>query len=389
MIDIKSSVSALTIGIDATNLSTGGGVTHILELIKAVDPSDHGIPKVVIWGSSKILDKLPHHAWLKKVAPSMLNRGLLARTLWQRFALSRVARTAQCDVLFVPGGSYKGNFKPVVSMSQNLLPFERLELNRFGLSLIWLKLNVLRYTQSYSFRVSDGVIFLTEYAKRTVLNVTGSLSGDATIIAHGLSPRFRMQPKMQCPIEEYTETNPYRLLYVSSIYPYKHQWHLIEAVHTLRAQGFPIRLDLIGPAFPATLPRLEAAIEKFDPDKNWVFYHGPVPYDTLNNFYAQADLGVFASSCENLPIILLELMASGLPIACSNCGPMPEVLGDAGLYFDPESPLEIAQSLSKYINSPRLRSEKASASVARCQKYTWERCAKETFEFLVKIGRMQ
>ena len=134
MIDIKSSVSALTIGIDATNLSTGGGVTHILELIKAVDPSDHGISKVVIWGSSKILDKLPHHAWLKKVAPSMLNRGLLARTLWQRFALSRVARTAQCDVLFVPGGSYKGNFKPVVSMSQNLLPFERLELNRFGLS---------------------------------------------------------------------------------------------------------------------------------------------------------------------------------------------------------------------------------------------------------------
>ena len=177
-----------------------------------------------------------------------------------------------------------------------------------------------------------------------------------------------------------------RLLYVSSIDQYKHQWHLIEAVSFLRKQNIPVKLDLVGPAFPPALMRLNAAITKFDPENTWVRYHGAVPYEELNNLYAQADLGVFASSCENMPIILLEKMASGLPIACSNRGPMPEVLGNAGLYFDPERPTEIMHSLRKYIESPDLRSEKASNSIARCQQYSWSRCADETFTFLAKIS---
>lgn len=386
-IEIKSLKAKLVVGIDATNLRDGGGVTHIMELLTAANPQASGITKIVIWGGSQTLAKLPDHAWLEKVNPSILNRGLLARTLWQRFVLSYVARSMQCDVLFVPGGSYAGSFKPMVTISQNLLPFERSELNRFGKSFIWLKFNILRYTQSRTLKSADGVIFLTEYAKQTVLKVTGSLSTDMVTIAHGLSPRFRMGLKVQRPIEDYTMDNPYRLLYVSSVYPYKHQWHLIEAVHILRTEGFPLMLELVGPASSAALPRLQSAIAQFDPNKVWVHYHGAVPYETLNNFYAQADVGIFASSCENMPIILLETMASGLPIACSNRGPMPEVLGDAGLYFDPENPLEIARSLREYIDSPELRSEKAKASIERCQQYAWTRCADETLAFLAEVGR--
>ena len=195
-----------------------------------------------------------------------------------------------------------------------------------------------------------------------------------------------MELKDQRPIEEYSETNPYRLIYVSSVDQYKHQWHLIEAVSFLRKQSIPVKLDLVGPAVPAALMKLNAAITKFDPKNTWLRYHGAVPYEELNQLYAQADLGVFASSCENMPIILLEKMASGLPIACSNCGPMPEVLGNAGLYFNPERPKEIMHSLLKYIESPELRSEKASNSIARSQKYSWSRCADETLRFLAKVG---
>jgi glycosyltransferase involved in cell wall biosynthesis len=382
----KAVSSKLIVGIDVTNLRGGGGVTHIIELLTAADPNSHGINKIIIWGGSKTLDRLPQRDWLKKVNPPLLNRGLVARTLWQRFALSAAARAEHCDVLFVPGGSFSGSFKPMVTMSQNLLPFERSELGRYGASFMALKLKTLRYTQSHSFKYANGVIFLTEYAERAVLNVTGPLFGRTATIAHGLSSRFRMELKEQCCIEEYSETKPYRLLYVSSVDHYKHQWHVIEAVHHLRKQGVSVKLDLVGPAFPSALKRLNIATKKFDPDKVWVSYLGAVPYEELNNIYAQADLGVFASSCENMPIILLEKMASGLPIACSNRGPMPEVLGDAGLYFDPERPMEIMQSLRKYMDSPELRSEKARASIARCQQYSWERCADDTLAFLAKVG---
>jgi glycosyltransferase involved in cell wall biosynthesis len=175
------------------------------------------------------------------------------------------------------------------------------------------------------------------------------------------------------------------VLYVSIVDQYKHQWHVVEAVAALRKQGFPIVLDLVGPAYPPALIRLNQTIDRLDFERRWVHYHGAIPFTELHLRYAQADLGLFASSCENMPNILLETMASGLPIACSNRGPMPEVLGQAGVFFNPEQPEDIALALRKLIESSQTRTELAHASYARVQEYSWLRCADETFRFLVGV----
>lgn len=379
----------LTIGIDATNLRLGGGVTHLLELLRAAQPTALGIKCVVIWGSTTTLNAVDDRPWLDKRNPPALNKGLLQRMLWQRYSLSQAAREAGCDVLFVPGGSYAGTFHPVVTMSQNLLPFEMRELRRYGWSLRTLKMLLLRVTQSRTFRQANGVIFLTKYAHDVVLDVAGELRGHTCIIPHGLNPRFNRPPKAQCAIADYNDEHPYRVLYVSIIDQYKHQWHVVEALATLRKSGLPIALDLAGPAYPPALKRLNETIARVDADRRWVHYHGAIPFNELHHHYAQADLGLFASSCENMPNILLETMASGLPIACSNLGPMPEVLGDTGVYFDPEQPKEIARALRELIESPQLRTELAQASYQRAQQFSWQRCADETFRFLVAVTHRQ
>ena len=71
-------------------------------------------------------------------------------------------------------------------------------------------------------------------------------------------------------------------------------------------------------------------------------------------------------------------------MASSNRGPMPEVLGDAGLYFDPEDSADIALALRRYIQSHTLRNEKAKLSFELSGKYSWERCAEDTFSFIEK-----
>lgn len=379
--------NTLTIGIDATNLRRGGGVTHLVELLQAAQPASLGIERVVIWGGRFTLNALEDHDWLDKRNPPALDKGLLQRTFWQRYSLSQAARDAKCDVLFVPGGSYAGNFHPVVTMSRNLLPFEMRELLRYGWSFFTLKMLLLRLTQSRSFRQTDGVIFLTKYACDAVLNVTGKLRGQTCIIPHGLNPRFNSAPKMQRAIADYDHGHPYRVLYVSIIDQYKHQWHVVEAVAALRKLGLPIMLALVGPAYPPALKRLNETIARVDADRCWIHYHGAIPFNELHHHYAQADLGLFASSCENMPNILLETMASGLPIACSNLGPMPEVLGETGVYFDPEQPDEIARALRELIESPQLRTELAQASYQRAQQFSWRHCADETFDFLAAVTR--
>jgi glycosyltransferase involved in cell wall biosynthesis len=88
-----------------------------------------------------------------------------------------------------------------------------------------------------------------------------------------------------------------------------------------------------------------------------------------------------------MPNILLETMAAGLPVACSNCGPMPEVLGDAGVYFDPENSQEIALAIKQYLLSPELREDNARKSFELSQQYSWANCAEQTMAFLAETAR--
>ena len=378
---------ALNLAIDATNLRGGGGITHLIELLGVFQPEVHGFNRIVIWGSEATLRAIEDRPWIVKRNPPELNKGLVLRTLWQVLHLSQSVREAGCDILFVPGGSYAGNFQPIVAMSQNLLPFEMVEMRRYGWTLFTLKLLLLRLTQSLSFGKADGIIFLTKYARDIVLSVIGKYRGQTCLVPHGFNSRFNQKPKEQHLISNYDNENPYRVLYVSIIDQYKHQWHVVEAIATLRKQGFPITLDLIGPAYSPALRRLNEAIAQWDVDKSWIFYHGLISFDKLHHRYGEADLGLFASSCENMPIILLEMMASGLPIACSNRGPMPELLGAGGVYFNPENSFDIARALLELIESPKLRSNIAQVSHQKAQQYSWLRCADKTFGFLGLIAR--
>jgi glycosyltransferase involved in cell wall biosynthesis len=378
----------MVVGIDVTNLRGGGGITHLVELLRAAQPEVHGIDRVVVWGGTANLEALEDRPWLAKRNPPALDKGLLQRTLWQRYRLSQAARDEGCDVLFVPGGSYAGNFHPVVAMNQNLLPFDMAELQRYGWSLVTIRLQLLRLIQSRSFQKAEGVIFLTEYARDVVLKVTGKLRGQTCIVPHGLNPCFNRAPKLQRDIANYDDANPYHVLYVSIIDQYKHQWHVVEAVAALRKQGLPIVLDLVGPAYPPALQRLNATIERLDPERHWVHYHGAIPYTELHAIYAGADMSIWASTCETFGIILLEAMGSGLPIACSSKQPMSDIVGKAGVYFDPEQPANITRALRQLIESPLLRTELAQASYVTAQQYSWQRCADETFGFLLAVTQL-
>jgi hypothetical protein len=85
---MQNSYFGWTLGIDATNLRQGGGVTHLLELLHAADPEEYGISKVVVWGCANTLAELIDRPWLVKLQPDELDKGLFFRTIWQRFKLS-------------------------------------------------------------------------------------------------------------------------------------------------------------------------------------------------------------------------------------------------------------------------------------------------------------
>lgn len=372
----------MILGIDASNIRADGGITHLVELLKYAAPQKFGFEKVIVWSSRLTLGKLQDRHWLVKCDDESLEGNFVATALWQQFCLGSRAMSEKCNILFVPGGSFGTRFRPIVTMSQNLLPFDWRELLRYGVSKSALKLILLRWSQSRSFKAAEGVIFLTDYARRTVLQATGPIRGDVREIPHGIDERFFKVPRIPRPIEGCTESDPFVVLYVSKFEKYKNHIEVLKAVSELRQGGLPIALTLVGATNGPGYEDFCDAAERLDPARKFVRLLGHVSYDALDRSYVNADVCVFASTCENMPNILLEGMASGLPLACSNRGPMPEVLGDAGIYFDPQEPSSIAAAIRQLIDDPRLRESKATLAYSRARKYSWKRCADETFRFL-------
>ncbi|MDF5690848.1 glycosyltransferase family 4 protein [Aquirufa aurantiipilula] len=369
------------IGIDASNIRAGGGVTHLIELLKAAEPAQYGIEKFIIWGGSKTLGRIEEKPWIQKIHHPYLDKSFLHRLYWAIFKLKKEAFIHKIDLLFVPGGSDASNFQPMVTMSQNLLPFEWKELKRYGWTFSTLKGILLRFVQGATFKKAQGVIFMTQYAQAAAIKVTGKLNADQVVIGHGINPMFDHEPQAERYQHTFSPTSPCRLLYVSGLEPYKQQWHVAEAASLLQQQGYPIYLDLVGP-MGLGYQRLMETLERLDPQQRFIRYHGAVPYEELKQMYASADIGVFASTCETFGQIVTEAMSAGLPMACSNRSAMPEILEDCGIYFDPENPAEIAESLKILIENPTLRFSYATKAYQKSKNFTWEKCAHQTLGFL-------
>ena len=142
------------------------------------------------------------------------------------------------------------------------------------------------------------------------------------------------------------------MVYVSSVHIYKNQCNVIKAVSKLRGLGYPITISIVGKIIyrPYGKKMLDE-IEKQDSEREFIEYISNIPYKEMPHKYLQYDGVVFASSCENMPNILIEAMGSGKPIVCSNKGPMPEFLKDGGYYFDPNSVESIITSIKEMLKS--------------------------------------
>ena len=373
----------LVLGIDAFNISSGGGLTHLIAILKNADPRKYGFEKVVLCGNQKMLDKIPDMNWLHKFTDSKLNKSLVHRLIWHRFKSKKYFLSAGCDIIFVPGGTCLSGFFPNVTMCRNMLPFEWREFLRYGFSRKTFKFMVLRFAQLWTFRRASGLIFLSNYAKASLLKLVKKEIHQVNIIPHGV-PEIPFSKISRQQKKKFTKKSYCRLLYVSDIAPYKHHCNVVEAVIRLNEKGLPVHLQLIGSAAEG-MPRLLKTLNHRDPEGKFITYSGEMSHEKILKVMKKSDIGIFASSCENLPNILIEMMSVGLPIACSNKGPMPEILGDAGEYFDPLDFKSISSALEDLISSFELREKYAKLAFEAGKDRSWKQCADETFEFLSNI----
>jgi glycosyltransferase involved in cell wall biosynthesis len=366
--------------IDATNIKSGGGLTHLNEILSFDYAVTNGFEQVIVFAPENTLKKLPTKYWLRKETHSWINKNYIYLLFWKLLFFRDFIKKNN-HLVFIPGTGYC--IYPYVTMCRNLLPLEFHEINRFFPSKEWLRLITLRYIHIFSYKKAYGIIFLNNYCKNVVHNMLDF--EQHTIIPHGLN-QYRFTKKINLVSSEFNMSRPLKLIYVSTINLYKHQWLIAKAVDELNKDGLFIELTLIGDKqsnayrkFNDTLKRLQF------PD--CVNYLGSVEYEILQKFYCDSDVFVFPSTCETFGNVILEAMSCGLPILCSKYSSMPSTFENVPIYFDPYDIESMKNAIASLYENPLLIQELSEKSVKFSQNFSWENTSIQTFEYLSSVSK--
>jgi len=109
-----------------------------------------------------------------------------------------------------------------------------------------------------------------------------------------------------------------------------------------------------------------------------VQFFGEIPFESMPEVYQGADLFVLPSFLETFGIPLIEAMASGVPVIAANSTSCPEVVGDAGILFDPTNPGELAEKITMVLRDQDLRNTMIKKGLARARTFSWEETARKT-----------
>lgn len=208
--------------------------------------------------------------------------------------------------------------------------------------------------EALAIRRADGVVAITNYTQDRVIDQCRQ----SWVVPNAVDASF---------FDVNSPTTGRIALCVGAITPWKRQLELIQALDQTPEKSRP-KVVFLGALGNHTYGRqVQAAIDQRD----WCEYQGFADRQTLKNWMSKAALLILPSIEDNCPMVILEAMAAGVPVAASRIGGIPDLVeeGVTGCLFDPECPMEIAAKVAVLMNTSELRVECSHHS----KKRAWER----------------
>lgn len=287
------------------------------------------------------------------------------RILWEQTMLPIAAWRARLDLLHGADFSRPVKYgRPTINTIHDLSPYA----SRFffsGAKRIY-KRNLI----SFTVRASDAIITVSEFSRRELLHRFPFLAGRVFAVHLGVEPTPEASPAKA--------DRPF-LLFVGTMEHRKNVTTLIRAFRILSGRRrLPHRLVLVGKPGHGW-DAIHAALEQ-RPSSDDIEILGYVTAEHLAELYQSADLFVYPSLYEGFGLPLLEAMAVGTPVVSSSAASLPEVGGDAAVYFDPLNVEELADAIERVLDSSSLRGELRAKGLKRAAGFTWEECARKHVE---------
>lgn len=329
--------------------------------------------ELLLFGDARITDDGPHlHADLPPGARlcSFDLRGKPLSRLSRPFTAGAYVGwlvLSDCDVFF--GANY---FLPRLHAAvarHRVVTVHDLTFKRFPELLQRETLENLGRQMQREVALSDAVICVSESTRRDLLHFYDIDPARAVTIHSGLGTPASAEPLEDLPARY--------ILFVSTIEPRKDLGTLIEAYERLRDSGTYdgslVVVGRVGWKSESLLARLRG---------RGIVHLDYLPAPRLASVYQRAEVFVFPSLYEGFGFPLLEAMARGVPSITARSSSLPEIGGDAALYFEPGDVEGLTAALTRVLNGAELRDELSRKGRERAAGFRWERAAAETLRVL-------
>jgi glycosyltransferase involved in cell wall biosynthesis len=133
--------------------------------------------------------------------------------------------------------------------------------------------------------------------------------------------------------------------------------------------------DTSGKGFWDNVDEVRHFVDNHPPLNEHVHFTGYISDSELTELLNGTNALVFPSLWEGFGLPAVEAMSCGVPVLASNRSSLPEVIGDAGLFFNPEDPVDIARCILKFLSDADLQQRLRASALERVRDFTWEHAA--------------
>ncbi len=269
--------------------------------------------------------------------------------------------------------------RPTVLTVHDLI-FERYPAHHTWRNRLFLRLAMPRFVQA-----ADAIIAVSRHTRYDLMELYGAPAEKIHVVYEGIDPAFAPAPptdvlrvqRHYSPAAAGEAPRPY-LLMVGTLEPRKNHVTAMRALARLKAAGFPHRLVVVGGEGWLFAP-IRRQVETLGVEGD-VHFTGHVPFADLVALYSGAGCVLLPSLYEGFGFPVLEAMACGAPVVCSNVSSLPEVAGATALLVAPTDDEALAASVARLLTEPDLRQTLRTQGLAWAQHFRWPRCAAETVD---------
>lgn len=230
--------------------------------------------------------------------------------------------------------------------------------------------------------VADAIVTVSNDNAEKIKRLLNGFNKDIYVVHNGIDPLFS-SCKTKCKKNEHEKY----LLYVGGYETGKNIENMLTGFKIIYNNVKNIKMHLVGDVRSGRkdIVNVQEIIDRNDLNTA-VFALGRVNGNELVDAYKNALLLVFPSLLESFGNAPLEAMACGCPVVASNAPAIPEVCGDAAIYFDPYDPKDIAEKIEMVLYDEKTRTELIAKGYQRVKKYTWDESALKLLKIIEQVA---